>query len=173
MGSSPTRARTRVPCIGKRILNHCAIREAHHFALINTLHPIMYSCSCCVVACCLQPVWKPTGIMSLTALLHPLEFRDQCLANRRCILLLITVIVTNYHLLIAYYALNTLYFISQNYLRDRYFYLHYANWGSEKLNNLSQVTELLGPWGQEPWESGTVPRLMLRGLWLFTYLLFP
>ena len=28
MGSSRTRARTRVPCIGRRILNHCATREA-------------------------------------------------------------------------------------------------------------------------------------------------
>ena len=27
-GSSQTRARTRVPCIGRRILNHCATREA-------------------------------------------------------------------------------------------------------------------------------------------------
>ena len=27
MGSSRTRARTRVPCIGRRILNHCATRE--------------------------------------------------------------------------------------------------------------------------------------------------
>ena len=28
VGSSQTRARTRVPCIGTRILNHCAAREA-------------------------------------------------------------------------------------------------------------------------------------------------
>ena len=28
MGSSWTRARTRVPCIGGQILNHCATREA-------------------------------------------------------------------------------------------------------------------------------------------------
>ena len=28
MGSSQTRARTRVPCIGRRILNHCTTREA-------------------------------------------------------------------------------------------------------------------------------------------------
>ena len=28
VGSSRTRARTRVPCIGRRILNHCATREA-------------------------------------------------------------------------------------------------------------------------------------------------
>ena len=27
MGSSPIRARTSVPCIGRRILNHCATRE--------------------------------------------------------------------------------------------------------------------------------------------------
>ena len=30
VGSSQTRARTRVPCIGRRILNHCATREALH-----------------------------------------------------------------------------------------------------------------------------------------------
>ena len=28
VGSSRTRARTRVPCIGRRILNHCTTREA-------------------------------------------------------------------------------------------------------------------------------------------------
>ena len=28
MRSSQTRARTRVPCIGRQILNHCATREA-------------------------------------------------------------------------------------------------------------------------------------------------
>ena len=31
VGSSRTRARTRVPCIGRRILNHCATREAREF----------------------------------------------------------------------------------------------------------------------------------------------
>ena len=31
VGSSRTRAQTRVPCIGRRILNHCATREAQHF----------------------------------------------------------------------------------------------------------------------------------------------
>ena len=29
VGSSQTRARTSVPCIGRQILNHCATREAH------------------------------------------------------------------------------------------------------------------------------------------------
>ena len=28
MGSSQTRAQTRVPCVGRQILNHCATREA-------------------------------------------------------------------------------------------------------------------------------------------------
>ena len=30
VGSSPTRARTRVPCISRQILNHCATREAQN-----------------------------------------------------------------------------------------------------------------------------------------------
>ena len=33
VGSSQTRARTRVPCIGRQILNHCATREAQVFFL--------------------------------------------------------------------------------------------------------------------------------------------
>ena len=41
VGSSQTRARTRVPCIGRQILNHCATREAPYtysfILLINTL----------------------------------------------------------------------------------------------------------------------------------------
>ena len=32
MGSSQTRAQTRVPCIGRQILNHCATREAQELA---------------------------------------------------------------------------------------------------------------------------------------------
>ena len=35
VGSSRTRARTRVPCIGKRILNHCATREAHKYKVLR------------------------------------------------------------------------------------------------------------------------------------------
>ena len=33
VGSSQTRARTRVPCIGRQILNHCATREAPFLVL--------------------------------------------------------------------------------------------------------------------------------------------
>ena len=35
VGSSQTRARTRVPCIGRQILNHCATREALQSFSIN------------------------------------------------------------------------------------------------------------------------------------------
>ena len=45
VGSSQTRARTRVPCIGRQILNHCATREALNF--FNRYRPI-HIVSCCV-----------------------------------------------------------------------------------------------------------------------------
>ena len=38
VGSSRTRARTCVPCIGRHILNHCATREAPPVSLMCTLH---------------------------------------------------------------------------------------------------------------------------------------
>ena len=34
MGSSRTRDRTCVPCIGRRLLNHCATREAPRFVIV-------------------------------------------------------------------------------------------------------------------------------------------
>ena len=42
VGSSWTRARTCVPCIGRRILNHCATREAPSYALISII-PFFYN----------------------------------------------------------------------------------------------------------------------------------
>ena len=39
MGSSRTRARTHVPCIGRRILNHCATREVPTSILDDFDHP--------------------------------------------------------------------------------------------------------------------------------------
>ena len=36
VGSSQTRPRTRVPCTGRQILNHCTTREVHHF--LNTIY---------------------------------------------------------------------------------------------------------------------------------------
>ena len=43
VGSSRTRARTHVPCIGRRILNHCAIREVPKVALLssNSVNPLL------------------------------------------------------------------------------------------------------------------------------------
>ena len=40
VGSSQTRARTRVPCIGRQILNHCATREAQN---LHSLPWILHS----------------------------------------------------------------------------------------------------------------------------------
>ena len=36
VGSSQTRARTRVPCIGRQTLNHCATREAQDLIFLST-----------------------------------------------------------------------------------------------------------------------------------------
>ena len=38
VGSSQTRARTRVPCIGRQILNHCATREALLFLKLTSAY---------------------------------------------------------------------------------------------------------------------------------------
>ena len=38
MGSSQTRARTHVPCIGRQILNHCATREAHKLIFLKCIY---------------------------------------------------------------------------------------------------------------------------------------
>ena len=43
VGSSQTRAQTRVPCIGRQILNHCATREAPIFSFLRNLHTVLHS----------------------------------------------------------------------------------------------------------------------------------
>ena len=42
MESSPTRAQTRVPCIGRQILNHCATREAPALVHLSTAEALVY-----------------------------------------------------------------------------------------------------------------------------------
>ena len=42
VGSSRTRARTRVPCIGRRILNHCATREALKSSIFLIIFCVFY-----------------------------------------------------------------------------------------------------------------------------------
>ena len=43
VGSSQTRARTHVPCIGRQILNHCATREAPGFLSWHNVEMLHYS----------------------------------------------------------------------------------------------------------------------------------
>ena len=43
VGSSQTRARTRVPCIGRQILNHCATREARFCPFLIGLYVLLLS----------------------------------------------------------------------------------------------------------------------------------
>ena len=45
VGSSQTRARTRVPCISRQILNHCATREAHPLLFIP-INPTLVQTLC-------------------------------------------------------------------------------------------------------------------------------
>ena len=42
MGSSQTRARTHVPCIGRQILNHCATREAQFTDIFYLIRPFIH-----------------------------------------------------------------------------------------------------------------------------------
>ena len=42
VGSSQTRARTRVPCIGRRIPNHCATREVLRASIIFTIANLFF-----------------------------------------------------------------------------------------------------------------------------------
>ena len=50
MRSSWTRARTRVPCVGRRILKHCATREVPMLFFYNHTHlPTSHSCFLCPI----------------------------------------------------------------------------------------------------------------------------
>ena len=67
VGSSQTRARTRVPCIGRQTLNHCATREAHSFFLNKFICLFIYFWLCWVfvAVCRLSLVAVSRGYSSL------------------------------------------------------------------------------------------------------------
>ena len=52
VGSSWTRARTHVPCIGRRIPNHCATREAHRWCILIYCFLLTQLCICSLYFCC-------------------------------------------------------------------------------------------------------------------------
>ena len=59
VGSSQTRARTRVPCIGRQTLNHCATREAPFLHLkLEKWHPLP------LLSCHLQNIKLNLGSMT-------------------------------------------------------------------------------------------------------------
>ena len=51
VGSSRSRARTHVPCIGRQILNHCATREALHYCLWTVFPLFLHSLSPLIINC--------------------------------------------------------------------------------------------------------------------------
>ena len=57
-GSSQTRARTRVPCIGRQTLNHCATREA----LCQILYILLCTCVCVCVCVCV--IYLIVGVLA-------------------------------------------------------------------------------------------------------------
>ena len=79
VGSSQTRARTRVPCIGRQILNHYTTREAQKFLIL-----IKISLSIFFVACA-------SGIASKMSSPYPRSFKfSPNLSFRSCIILRLT-----------------------------------------------------------------------------------
>ena len=63
VGSSQTRARTRVPCIGRQILNPCATREAPpKFLTLYRPNTLCVCVGCFLWDSSLQPLLYPSGL---------------------------------------------------------------------------------------------------------------
>ena len=80
VGSSRTRARTHVPCIGRRILNHCATREAPQ-ALLNSQLFSCLSLPLCFCMCC--PSFLP-GMLILHSLNYLTDGLTGILSFQQC-----------------------------------------------------------------------------------------
>ena len=85
MGSSQTRARTRVPCIGRQILNHCATREALGWLFQSYVRclvpPYLPLCPCGIssarASCVAWFFSQRDGLRGVTRLLWPLASMGQ------------------------------------------------------------------------------------------------
>ena len=111
VGSSQTRARTRVPCIGRQILNHCATREAP--VLVNFLHcnltPFPSFHTVVFGSHHAQPVHKEWGVT-----FYLLEYGISTLGYS-CIHICLFAIYLLNNLFIAVWTHKYLYFIIQYY----------------------------------------------------------
>ena len=56
VGSSQTRAQTRIPCIGRQTLNHCATREALDFFYRTFFLFLIWSCRSCLYILEINPL---------------------------------------------------------------------------------------------------------------------
>ena len=76
VGSSQTRARTRVPCIGRQILNHCATREAWPWCLLTK-----WQASACTIVLHARDFCRSGGLMCYLFLSQPSQIQKLLLAS--------------------------------------------------------------------------------------------
>ena len=84
MGSSQTRARTRVPCIGRRILNHCATREAPFHLFLNRFRHLTVSFFCISAFIYLTGKWVCRILLQgarVRCRTTPSQLREKCRAR--------------------------------------------------------------------------------------------
>ena len=79
VGSSRTRARTRVPCVGRQILNHCTTREVQN-AVLLTLKAVLFLIHCAPAMRCTYHV-PGTGNETVCVPFYcsPSVYREMCL----------------------------------------------------------------------------------------------
>ena len=84
VGSSQTRARTRVPCIGRQVLNHCATREAPKIGIFNLLIYLFIGLRWVFIAVCRLPLVAASTGFSLQWLLLLWSMGSRCVGFSSC-----------------------------------------------------------------------------------------